>query len=143
MAKLINVADDVYQELTKRKGTRSYSEVIREMMVPKGNRDAILSFGGKGKRSTGDAQQMASKICLDSDVLIETFELLEELHPLPFDDQSARLAGDVRRSLSKRGLSLDFGDIAVGSICIRNDTPLKTLNKKHFERLTEFGLVLL
>lgn len=50
MARLISVADDVYEELTSRKGRDdSYSTVIRRTLgEKKTNRDAILSFAGKG-----------------------------------------------------------------------------------------------
>lgn len=48
MAEIISVADDVYQELTHRKGKESYSVVIRRLLVGKKNKEKILSFFGKG-----------------------------------------------------------------------------------------------
>ena len=48
MAKLISVADDVYEELSARKGKESYSSVIRKYLKSGTNRDAILSFAGRG-----------------------------------------------------------------------------------------------
>ncbi len=50
MARLISVADDVYEELTARKGKEdSFSMVIRNALGKKeSNRDAILAFAGKG-----------------------------------------------------------------------------------------------
>jgi predicted CopG family antitoxin len=47
MSKLINVADDVYKLLTVLKGENSYSVLIRELVVKKTNKEALLSFYGK------------------------------------------------------------------------------------------------
>lgn len=48
MAKIISVADDVYENLTKIKGKDSYSVLIREMISKKTNKDKVLSYFGKG-----------------------------------------------------------------------------------------------
>lgn len=49
MARLISVADDVYDELTARKGKEdSYSTVIRRALAKKSNKEALLAFAGKG-----------------------------------------------------------------------------------------------
>lgn len=47
MSKLINVADDVYQRLsTLKKREESFSEVLRELLKKKTNKEKILSFAG-------------------------------------------------------------------------------------------------
>lgn len=43
------MADDVYEELTARKGKDSYSAVIRKHMKRATNRDTLLSFVGKSE----------------------------------------------------------------------------------------------
>ncbi|MBI4210954.1 MAG: antitoxin [Candidatus Diapherotrites archaeon] len=49
MSRIISVADDVYEELTARKGKDSYSTVIRKAFAEKKtNRDALQAFMGKG-----------------------------------------------------------------------------------------------
>ncbi len=49
MARIISVADDVYEELTSRKGKdESYSVVIRKVLGKRTNKDDILAFAGKG-----------------------------------------------------------------------------------------------
>jgi len=49
MAKLISVADDVYNELSARKGKESFSAAIRKLMASRGNKERFLrSFGGGG-----------------------------------------------------------------------------------------------
>ena len=70
------------------------------------------------------------------------FELLESLHRLDLDDNAARLAADILRKLKDSGKILDMRDLFIAAICIRNDVEFLTYNKKHFERLKEFGLIL-
>jgi len=47
MVKTITIADDVYAELQKIKGNRSFSEVLRELLkTKKGNSDMLLRMFG-------------------------------------------------------------------------------------------------
>jgi tRNA(fMet)-specific endonuclease VapC len=71
-----------------------------------------------------------------------TLELIHSLIKLDFDEKSAFAAGDIQRKLSDAGEILDFRDLFIASICIKNDAELFTFNKKHFERLKKFGLKL-
>lgn len=70
------------------------------------------------------------------------FELFEWLEILPFDAAVSRLAADIMRSLKEKGEIIDLQDVFIAAICIKNDVELLTLNKKHFERLKKFGLIL-
>lgn len=47
MSKVINVSDDVYKKMKLMKGIHSYSELIRELISNKGNKDRLLSFKGR------------------------------------------------------------------------------------------------
>ena len=47
MSKLINVSDDVYKKMKTMKGERSYSQLIRNLIEKKGNKEEILKFVGK------------------------------------------------------------------------------------------------
>ncbi len=45
MVKTITIADDVYEELAKMKGNKSFSELLRELIKErKGNLDVILKL---------------------------------------------------------------------------------------------------
>lgn len=57
-----------------------------------------------------------------------------------FDSESAIKAGDINLSLKEKGELIDFRDLFIASICITNNLELFTLNKKHFERLSKYGL---
>jgi predicted CopG family antitoxin len=47
MVKTITIADDVYEELVKMKGSKSFSEVIRELLKKrKGNSDILIKMLG-------------------------------------------------------------------------------------------------
>lgn len=71
------------------------------------------------------------------------FQLFESLEIRDFDSQSSRLAADMLRELKKRGQQLEVKDIFIAATCIRNNLELLTYNKKHFERLKQFGLILI
>ncbi len=70
-------------------------------------------------------------------------QFLSGLIILDFDFRSTIIAADIIRDLKKKGLVLDLRDIMIASICIANSVPLYTLNRKHFERLKEYGLILI
>lgn len=70
------------------------------------------------------------------------FGMLEVLISLVFDEKSAMIAADMQKTLRKSGHDLDFRDLFIGAVCIKNNVELLTLNKKHFERLENFGLIL-
>ena len=47
MVKTVTIADDVYEELVRIEGDRSFSEVIRELLKSrKGNKDALVKIFG-------------------------------------------------------------------------------------------------
>lgn len=47
MAKIISVADDVYENLSKIKGKDSYSVLIRKFLIKGNNTEEFLKFAGK------------------------------------------------------------------------------------------------
>ena len=61
---------------------------------------------------------------------------------LYFDNRSVEIAGKLWATLSEKGQLIDERDLIIGSICIANNLPLWTRNKKHYMRLKEFGLKL-
>jgi len=70
------------------------------------------------------------------------FGLLSSLHQLALHDIAARLAADILRELKAKGKILDLRDLFIASLCINEGIELLTYNTKHFERLKEFGLIL-
>lgn len=70
------------------------------------------------------------------------FPFLNSLYPLDFNSMTACFAADIHRTLKERGQMIDSRDMFIGAICIKNNVELFTFNKKHFERLKEFGLKL-
>lgn len=69
-------------------------------------------------------------------------DMLNSLIKLDFDEDAALKAGDILINLKKSGNIIDFRDLFIASICISNNIELLTNNKKHFERLKNFGLKL-
>jgi len=72
---------------------------------------------------------------------IESLEIIEELHLLSFDKAAAIKAGQIYRNLKQQNKLIEFRDIFIAAICIVNNQPLATLNKKHFERIGKLKLV--
>jgi len=68
--------------------------------------------------------------------------LLQGIYKLEFDEESAKIAAKILKQLEEKGKALDARDMFIGAICIKNKIKLMTLNKKHFERLKEYGLEL-
>ena len=60
MGKTITISDDVYWELVRLKGKRSFSEVIRELIKKKGNTE-ILLIGFK-TRSVNEAEELEREL---------------------------------------------------------------------------------
>ncbi len=62
---------------------------------------------------------------------------------LDFDSKAAEIAASIFKQLEKQGKLIELKNLFIGAVCIANNLPLLTLNKKHFERLKEFGLELI
>jgi tRNA(fMet)-specific endonuclease VapC len=69
-------------------------------------------------------------------------EFLDKLETFSFDEKAAVLAAEILLSLRKKGELVEYRDVFLAAICIRNELELLTLNLKHFERLKKFGLKL-
>ncbi len=72
--------------------------------------------------------------------LQQTDELLSSCTVFYLDEKSARRAADIQRELQKTGNTIEFRDLFIAAIAIENGLALATFNKKHFERLSGFGL---
>ncbi len=60
MGKTITISDDVYWELVRIKGKKSFSEVIRELIKKEGNLNILLI--GFGTRSKEDAEKLEKEL---------------------------------------------------------------------------------
>jgi tRNA(fMet)-specific endonuclease VapC len=71
----------------------------------------------------------------------DVITLTQELIILPFTDEISEKAAEIFHSLKKQNKLIEFRDIFIAATAISNQIPLKTLNRKHFERVQ--GLILL
>lgn len=81
----------------------------------------------------------------DKDIFIIE-DLIKSFPKKTIKTNDALLAGKINRELRHKGLSLGPRgprDLLIGSICINRKIPLKTQNKKHFERFKDYGLELI
>lgn len=95
-----------------------------------------------------------TKICISSVTLYELMmgatddlkkeevnKIISNLIILPFDSEASKTASEIYHKLRKSNKMIEFRDIFIAATCIINKLPLKTLNKKHFERITSLKLV--
>ena len=68
-------------------------------------------------------------------------KLTEDLPVLPFDENVSLQAGEIYHFLRKNNKMIEFRDIFIAATCFNYNLPLKTLNKKHFQRIKNLRLV--
>jgi predicted nucleic acid-binding protein len=72
---------------------------------------------------------------IDENKLKDIRLLTEDLPVLPFDESVSRKASEIYHQLRLENNMIEFRDIFIAATCLVFDLPLKTLNKKHFERI--------
>ena len=53
----------------------------------------------------------------------------------PFTQREAEIAGEIQKSLKKKGLEIQSEDSMIAGIALAQQEPLLTRNVKHFERI--------
>jgi len=66
---------------------------------------------------------------------------LSKFNPLPFEEQTAKIASSIHKQLKKQGNILDLRDLFIAATCIEHGYCLLTLNKKHFDRVQGLELM--
>ena len=61
--------------------------------------------------------------------------LTEDIPVLPFNEEVANNAAEIYHQLRLKNKMIEFRDIFIAATCIVNDLPVRTLNKKHFDRI--------
>ena len=59
---------------------------------------------------------------------------------LPFNTKAARQAANIYRQLKANNKLIGAPDILIAGTAISNNLPLATLNRKHFEQITDLQL---
>ena len=65
MARQISVSNEVYELLSKRKGKKSFSQVIKENLCSEEQKVDIMSFAGIMKADKKKLEQLKSKIAAE------------------------------------------------------------------------------
>ncbi|HKK27510.1 MAG TPA: type II toxin-antitoxin system VapC family toxin [Gemmatimonadota bacterium] len=66
--------------------------------------------------------------------------LLAALTVLPFDEEAAEKAADVRRTLESEGEGIGMADYMIAGICLTRSGLLLTRNREHFGRVPGLSL---
>jgi len=61
--------------------------------------------------------------------------LTEDIAVLPFNEEVANKAAEIYHQLRLKNKMIEFRNIFIAATCIVNDLPVRTLNKKHFDRI--------
>jgi len=71
----------------------------------------------------------------------QVLNIFKELFEIVYIDEEIIIPfSKIYRQLKKRGMLIDDADLYIACTAIIKNYPLWTKNKKHFERLKEFGL---
>jgi len=66
--------------------------------------------------------------------------LTDEIPVLPFNEEVAEKSAEIYHQLRQLNMMIEFRDIFIAAICLVNNLPVKTLNKKHFDRIQELSV---
>jgi len=66
--------------------------------------------------------------------------LLGALRIVPLDEESSRMAAEVRHQLQARGRTLAMADALIAGICIQSGAVLLTRNTRHFQDIPRLAL---
>jgi tRNA(fMet)-specific endonuclease VapC len=67
--------------------------------------------------------------------IAEQERVLRQFHSLPYDDNAARIAGDIRAFLDKRGERIGARDSQIAAVAMANDLKVVTHNVSEFSRI--------
>lgn len=67
----------------------------------------------------------------------DVYKLTNGIPVLTLDEESSKIAAEIYLELKSQNQTIEFRDIFIAAICIKNGHPIKTLNKKHFERINK------
>ncbi len=63
--------------------------------------------------------------------------LTDDITVLPFNTDVVVKASEIYHELRKTNKAIEFREIFIGATCLVYDMPLRTLNKKHFNRIKD------
>ena len=66
--------------------------------------------------------------------------LTEDIPVLPFDESVAKKAAEIYHQLRLENKMIEFRDIFTAASCLTFELPIKSLNKKHFERIKHLDI---
>lgn len=82
----------------------------------------------------------AAKSARREDNLHKLSELLDWLHPVALDAETAEIAGDVRAEVERAGRPIATADLFIAAAALRHGATLVTHNTRHFQHVPELKL---
>ncbi|MDR2147435.1 MAG: type II toxin-antitoxin system VapC family toxin [Tannerella sp.] len=69
-------------------------------------------------------------------------EFFDKITIFPFDSKTAQIAVKIQQNLKRANKVVDIPDLLIAATAIRNNLPLATLNRKHFERIDGLQIIM-
>ncbi len=67
--------------------------------------------------------------------------ILTAIEVIPFGETTVDTAVAINSILKKKRKQIEIADLFIAATAIENNLPFSTLNKKHFERITELNII--
>lgn len=68
-------------------------------------------------------------------------DLTDDLFIIPFDKEIAEVAAKIMNDLREKNKMNEFRDIFIAATAFKFGLPVKTINKKHFERVSDLIVI--
>ncbi len=68
-------------------------------------------------------------------------KILRGLEVLPFDEKIAELSAKIIQKLENEGQSIGIADVFIAATALLHRQPLRTENRKHFERIPNLKII--
>jgi tRNA(fMet)-specific endonuclease VapC len=108
----------------------------------------FLKGDKKAKAKMEDIDELTTTTAINAFELLYGYHLIEEgraignalgllnsVGTLPFDIESASIAGSIAAELTAKGKTLEHMDVLIASIALKHGAAILTRNVKHFSRV--------
>ena len=108
---------------------------IRQKMATVPLVDVAVSSITKAELFYGSAKSQTPEISRQKQV-----EFLNTIQSVVFDDEAARVYGDIRADLERRGLPISGNDLLIAATALAHDLIVVTHNTAEFQRVSGLQL---
>lgn len=108
----------------------SVERLLKEIAAATGDQQAVLSSVGLTELVHGIYRAQSPPARLRRESFIR--ELLRDVEVIPYDSETAWLAGKVNGEQQERGITIPFTDLLIGATALHHGYSILTVNQRHF-----------